>query len=158
MVENHMIKITEGRMVNMLQQLDYQGAYEQEEEARAAGWGHPRSLTLRYQQSLICVNCLHRAGCGLASLWLSLPLGMAEKEGTNPGRWRWQKLLVLLSIWRPLGRNEETRASRENQTAAQNLYSLGSFLPVSLAICPTVKCGWLFRVSRSLGWRKLLFY
>lgn len=39
MVENHMIKITEGWTVNMLQQLDFQGADEQKEEARAWGWG-----------------------------------------------------------------------------------------------------------------------
>lgn len=32
-----MIKITEGWMVNMLQQLDYQGADEQEEEEARAG-------------------------------------------------------------------------------------------------------------------------
>lgn len=39
MVENHMIKITEGWTVNMLQQLDFQGADEQKEEARAWGGG-----------------------------------------------------------------------------------------------------------------------
>lgn len=85
MVENHMIKITEGWMVNTLQQLAYPGA-EQKEEARAGGGAFkvtdskvltvPHTLDLR-------IHCLHRTGCGLASLRLSLCLG--------------QKSLILLS-------------------------------------------------------------
>lgn len=71
MVENHMIKITEGWMVNTLQQLDHPGA-EQEEEGRAGGGGaftvtDSKVITVPHTLDL-SVRCLHRAGCGPASL------------------------------------------------------------------------------------------
>lgn len=70
MVENHMIKITEGWMVNTLQQLDYPGA-EQKEEARAGAGAFKvtdsKVLTVPHTLDL-CVRCLHRIGYGLTSL------------------------------------------------------------------------------------------
>lgn len=71
MAENHMIKIPEGWLANTLQQLGYQGADEQKEEAREA---RGRSAKVTDSKILtvplildLCVNCLQRAGCVLTS-------------------------------------------------------------------------------------------
>jgi hypothetical protein len=69
MVENHMIKITEGGVVNTPQQLGYRGADEQKGEARAARGGsskvtNSKILTVPLILDL-CVNCFPRAGCVL---------------------------------------------------------------------------------------------
>lgn len=89
MVENHMIKITEGGVVNTPQQLGYRGADEQKGEARAARGGsskvtNSKILTVPLILDL-CVNCFPRAGCVLTPSWLSLPAGDGWEGSASRG-------------------------------------------------------------------------
>lgn len=88
MAKNHMIKITEGWMVNTPQQLGYQGADEQKGEARAARGGSSKVTSSKIVTVPLILDYVSTVSqelrmCSLHCDLVFLP-GMAEKG--VPGR------------------------------------------------------------------------